>query len=180
METRFEKLFEELSKIGIEKRIKSYTTLIQAGERVNHLFLIKKGGLVLNHIHPKTGNKRTVNFFIPEFHPIATISHAYVLREPSNYSLESFTNTILIEIDRTAIEVFLTHSEWAPLFEEHGMKNMIEKNEMRAQLICLSKEEMLKHLHTNFPIILQSVPSKYVADFLGISPQWLSKLKHTL
>ena len=51
---------------------------------------------------------------------------------------------------------------------------------MRANLISLNSLEMLKLLHKNYPQILLQVPSKYIADFLGISPQWLSKLKHQL
>ena len=176
----FKILFEELSKIGNEKQLQSHKELVHFGERVNKIYLIKKGGLVLNHVHPKTAKERAINFFIPDFHPIATVSHSYVLNEPSKYRLKTFTNTTLIEIDRISINHFMENSELSAAFQSNGVKTMIEKNELRAHLISLSSEEMLKHLHTEFPQILQQVPSKYVADFLGITPQWLSKLKHSL
>ncbi|MCG8332703.1 MAG: hypothetical protein MI974_33770, partial [Chitinophagales bacterium] len=62
----------------------------------------------------------------------------------------------------------------------YGIKTLLDKNELRALLISLSSEEMLQYLHEHYPQILQQIPSKYVANFLGITPQWLSKLKHKL
>lgn len=173
-------LFEKLSEIGIEKQFQSHTHLVLFGDHVNKVYLIKKGGLVLHHVHPDTGKERAINFFIPEFHPIATVSQSFVLNEPSKYILKTFTNTTLVEIHRSELNRFLQDSKWAPMFQDFGVKTMIEKNELRAHLISLSSLEMLKHLHEHFPQILQNVPSKYIADFLGITPQWLSKLKHDL
>lgn len=175
-----EKLYNELSLIGVEKQLQSHKDIVCFGEKTTSLYLIKKGGLVLNHVHPITSKERTINFFIPNFHSIASVSHAYVFNEPSKYKLKTFTKTILVEIGQQQLHHFLKHSDLSKEFQDYGIKTMIDKNELRAHLISLSSEEMLKHLHANFPQILQQVPSKYVADFLGITPQWLSKLKHTL
>ena len=180
MDQDFDLLFEALSKIGTEKRFQSHKDLVYFGERVNKIYLIKEGGLILKHVHPETAKERAINFFIPSFHPIATVSHAYVLNEPSKYRLKTFTNTTLIEINQPELNNFLENSDLAAAFQNHGVKTMIEKNELRANLISLSSGEMFRHLHANFPQILQQVPSKYIADFLGITPQWLSKLKHSL
>lgn len=180
MDKDFKILYKALSQLGTEKQLQSHKSLVHFGENVNKVYVIKKGGLVLTHVHPKTFKERAINFFIPDFHPIATVSHAYVLEEPSKYCLKTFTNTILIEINRAALNHFIEHSALSLRFQNHGIKTMIEKNELRANLISLSSQEMLHHLYQHFPQILQQIPSKYIADFLGITPQWLSKLKHTL
>jgi CRP-like cAMP-binding protein len=175
-----QELLKELSKIGVEKTLRSHTTITQFGDRINKLYLIKSGGLVLLHVHPKTGAERAINFFIPTFHPLATIAESFYLGTPSNYHLKTFTNTTLIEIKKSDFDEFVKTSAYGEMMMEYGIKSLLEKNELRAKLISYTSEEMLLYLHKEFPKVIQNVPSKYIANFLGITPQWLSKLKHKL
>lgn len=170
----------ELEKIGTPRTVQSQQSLIQVGEKVHKLFLIQKGGAVLLHVHPETGVERAINFFIPTFHPIASIAESYYLGTPSNYHLKTFTNTTLFEIQKSDFDNFLKSSEYGTSMFDYGIKVLLEKNELRAKLISYTSEEMLQYLYRELPQIVQKVPSKYVANFLGITPQWLSKLKHKL
>ncbi|PCE62931.1 Crp/Fnr family transcriptional regulator [Sediminicola luteus] len=173
-------LHRTLSQLGRELSVKTLQTLIDVGDTVNRLYLIKEGGLVLNHVHPKTGEERAINFFIPGFHPIATAAEPYYLGTPSIYTLKAFTPTQLVELTKPDFDAFVNSSPWAAQMQDIGVRALLEKNTLRAMLISLSSLEMLQYLQEHYPAILQQVPSKYIADFLGISPQWLSKLKHQL
>lgn len=173
-------LFKEFEKIGTATKLQSHKTLINLNEIANKIFFIKKGGMVLYHIHPKTGEERAINFFIPDYHPVATVAKSFAYGSPSKYRLATFTNSQFIEISKENITKLRTHPELGELFQNYGVMTLLDKNELRAMLISLSSEEMLQYLHTNFPQIIQQVPSKYIANFLGITPQWLSKLKHSL
>lgn len=44
-------------------------------------------------------------------------------------------------------------------------------------LIALDSQEMFDFLTKKYPQLLQDVPSKYIANVLNITPQWLSRLK---
>lgn len=180
MELDIKALYKAISHLGIERQLKSHEVLVDIGERSQNLYFIKAGGLLLNHVHPKTGKERSINFFTPDFHAVASVSHAYVFKEPSKYILKTFTRTTLLEVNGERLRQFLKGSIWAEPFEYFGIKSMIDKNELRAHLISLSSEEMLQYMREQYPQMLQQVPSKYIADFLGISPQWLSKLKRQM
>lgn len=173
-------IISDLKKIGKEKKLNSLQSLILYKENANKVFLILSGGAVLLHVHPKTLKERAINFFIPNFHPFASIAEAFYLDIPSEYHLKTFTNTHCIEITKERFIKYINSTEKGLLIQELGIRSLLEKNTLRANLISLSSTEMLQHLHKTHPQILQQVPSKYVADFLGISPQWLSKLKHKL
>ncbi len=173
-------LFEEFEKIGTAIKLQSHKTLIDLNEIANKMFFVKKGGAVLYHIHPKTGEERAINFFIPDYHPVATIAESFAYGKPSKYRLATFTNSELIEISKEAATSLRNSPELGEIFQNYGIMTLLEKNELRAMLISLSSEEMLHYLHANLPQIIQQVPSKYIANFLGITPQWLSKLKHSL
>ena len=180
MVPNLEKISLEFDKIGEHITVKPNQTLIDFNKVANRIYLVKKGGLVLLFVNPNTGAERAINFFIPNFHPIATIAESFAMGNPSKYRLVSFTHTELIEVKKSTLDEYLNSSSIAQDFQMYGVKSLLDKNELRAMLISLSSEEMLQYLHHNLPQILQNVPSKYVADFLGITPQWLSKLKHKL
>lgn len=177
---KFNILFEEFEKVGKTIVVQSHKTIVNLHEVARKFYVVKKGGIVLYHIHPTTGVERAINFFIPDYHPIATIAESFVYGKPSKYRLATFTNSHLIEISQEAIFKISNNPVLGTLLQDYGVKTLIDKNELRAMLISLSSEEMLHYLHTSLPQIVQQVPSKYIANFLGITPQWLSKLKHSL
>lgn len=173
-------ILQAFEQIGTPRSVKSHQILINHDSKVDRIFLVKKGGLILSHVHPKSFVERAINFFIPEFHPLATAAEPFYLGVKSIYTLRSFTNSELIEIKRQVFEDFAKNSEYAEMMQAYGIKSLLEKNTLRAMLISLNSEEMLQYLHEHYPAIVQNIPSKYVADFLGITPQWLSKLKHKI
>ncbi|WP_196892956.1 Crp/Fnr family transcriptional regulator [Aureivirga marina] len=175
-----EEIINEFKEIGTLKNFKSHEVLINHGEKVNKLYLILEGGMVLLFIHPKTGAEKAINFFIPSFHPLATIAESYYHGSKSIYQLKTYTNTTVLEIDKRDFEYFLENSKNGRFIYDYGLKSLLQKNTIRTLLTNLTSEEMLVYLKDNFPQIIQNIPSKYIADFLGITPQWLSKLKHKL
>lgn len=171
---------KELVTMGTQKVLPSQRTLFNLGDKVDHIYLILNGGMVLLHVHPETGVERAINFFIPDFHPMATTSEAYYLGTPSKYHLKTFTNTTYVEITKQDFDRFYLSSAYGAEIQDYGIRALLEKNELRAKLISYTSEEMLQYLYRHLPQIIQQVPSKYIANFLGITPQWLSKLKHKL
>lgn len=177
---QFNTLIQELSAIGKRKTLQSHTTLVPYQEVSTKVYLILSGGMVLLHVHPKSLEERAINFFIPEFHPLATISNSFYYQQPSDYCLKTFTNTELVEIKKADLDAYLNQAKNGQLLYAYGTETLLQKNEVRAKLISFTSLEMLEYLHNTYPAIIQNIPSKYIANFLGISPQWLSKLKHKL
>ncbi|UTW61266.1 Crp/Fnr family transcriptional regulator [bacterium SCSIO 12741] len=171
---------EEFDRIGHRRTIRSHETLVPVGRKADSLYVVEKGGCVLLFVHPKTGEERAINFFIPGFHPIATVAESFANGQPSKYRLATFTNSQVIEIKKSAVTEHLNALDLTSPFHQYGVQTLLEKNDLRAMLISLNSEEMLQYLHEHYPQILQQVPSKYIANFLGITPQWLSKIKHKL
>jgi CRP-like cAMP-binding protein len=55
-----------------------------------------------------------------------------------------------------------------------------EENDFKLKIIAYTSEQLYRHILTHFPVIIQRIPSKYIAEFMGISQEWLSKLKHRI
>lgn len=175
-----EVLIKEFHEIGIKKNFKSQYFLITPNDTANKIYIVLGGGLVLLHIHPKTGIEKAINFFTPTFHPMATVGDSFHKGETSKFYLKTFTNTTVLEIDKNNFDYLLKSSEYSEYLYNYAIKSLLEKNEIRAMSVVSDSLEMLQFLQQKYPQILQYVPSKYIANFLGITPQWLSKLKHKL
>ena len=54
---------------------------------------------------------------------------------------------------------------------------MAGENDLKAKLIAYSAKAKYEFVLQEMPEAIQRVPAKYIAEFCGISPEWLSKLK---
>lgn len=43
--------------------------------------------------------------------------------------------------------------------------------------LSLNAEEFLIFLYNQHPVYMRRIPDKYIAQFMGVSKEWLSKLK---
>lgn len=172
-----ENLISTARKLGKELTIPTHTVLVAPGDKVDKIYWVVKGGLLLSHIHPKSGEEKALNFFTPRFHPLATVAQSFYMGEPSRFYLKSFTNTTLIELEQSRFDELFSNPLYSEWLQRFAFISLIEKNEIREMLIALDSREMFAFLTKKYPQLLQDVPSKYVANILNISPQWLSKLK---
>jgi hypothetical protein len=56
-------------------------------------------------------------------------------------------------------------------------RGFLEENELKSKIITESSENLFKYLTTEYPLLIKSVSSKYIAEFMGITPEWLSKIR---
>ena len=54
---------------------------------------------------------------------------------------------------------------------------LIEKMKREAQLLLQSPEEIYRTLLEKDPKIIQNIPLKYIASYIGITPQALSRIR---
>jgi hypothetical protein len=170
-------LLDKLSHIGNRKLIHSNYALIDYNQKTEAVFLIIKGGVALYDTHPKSLDERAINFSTPNFNPLASSAKAYLHNENSNYALRTFTKTELIEIQKSVLNEFITNNNLWKEYNQYALNSLVEVNELRAKLITLTTPEMIEYLHQQYPQIIKLVPAKYIANFLGVTPEWYSKLK---
>ncbi|MEM6807022.1 MAG: hypothetical protein AAF696_36815, partial [Bacteroidota bacterium] len=66
---------------------------------------------------------------------------------------------------------------FAKYYHDTVITAMVEENEFKMKLIAYSAKEKYDFIIQEIPSVIQKVPSKYIAEFCGISSEWLSKLK---
>ena len=173
-----EESIQHLKKVLKVVKIKSKDTPVISGDICRNICLIVQGGFVCRYIHNKTGDAKTINFYLEDLHPIMTCVDSFFMQTPTNCELKAITDSTIIEIPKRDLDILRAKDYYfAQFYHQLVITAMVEENELKTKLIAYSSKEKYDFILDEMPSIIQSVPSKYIAEFCGISAEWLSKLK---
>ncbi len=160
------------------REIKSQSILVEVGSVCNNIFLVQKGALVLSFVDSETGNEKAINFFTPEIQPFCTVSDSYFTGEPTQCRLKSIKNSSIVVFNKKDVdEITREHTSVMNYYLSKLNETLITENNFRMKLLTYSSERFYDFMVEKYPEIIQKIPSKYIAEFMGISREWLSKLK---
>ncbi|HNL05953.1 MAG: Crp/Fnr family transcriptional regulator [Chitinophagales bacterium] len=170
-----------IKQIAIAQNIKTYKTLVDYGEKCQHIYFILKGGFVMQLIKEDDGSERTVNFFLDNFQPFMTVPQSFFRDVPSNCKLMAIKNSdILVFPKQKILQLAENNLSVKSFYQDQIIQALLNELDFRMKLLSLSPPKMYKLLITDYQEIIQNVSSRHIANFIGISPEWLSNLKRTL
>jgi CRP-like cAMP-binding protein len=148
--------------------------LLTEGKICNFIAFISVGSV--RHFHIKDGNEKTCeisfeNQFVTDF-------GSFTYGTPSYINLQALEDTEVLIVKKA--KLFELYKN-CPHFETFG-RLMAEKIALRATEIAMSlssekPETRYKNLLARNPDLFQRVQQKYIANFLGISPESLSRIR---
>lgn len=149
--------------------------LTSEGETEKHLYFVTEG--VQRAFYLKKTDDRDVTIIFTYAGSFSGIADSFLLQQPSKYFLETLTQS---EFIRTTFEQLNELMK-----KHHNIETFIRKSlghtlagvlERQIELQCFSAEEKFKVLLTRSPHVLQMIPHKYLASYLGIDASTFSKL----
>ena len=184
----FEKLqssnisFDQIEKIiskGKLLHIKSQTLLVQPGTICDKIYFVLKGGFVVRYINKELEIEKTINFYLEDFHPFMSCVDSYFSETKTHCELRAITNSEVMEFHKKDIDaIMLEDIEFFKFYHLMVTQALQEENDFKLKIISYSSERLYSYLIKHCPEVIRKVPSKYIAEFMGISPEWLSKLKN--
>lgn len=191
---KMNQLIEELSKskipnetiekiMGLGKlvKVKSQTKLVRHNQVCTKVYLVLKGGFVCRFIDEALEIEKTINFFFPDFHPFMTCVDSFFSGTKTQCEIRCISNAEVIEFDKQDIETLIFQDlQLLQIYHALVITALQEINDFEMKIIAYSSERLYNYLITTHPIIIQQVPAKFIAEFMGISSEWLSKLKHRI
>lgn len=159
--------------------LKKEEFFLKSGSVCNEVAFIKEGGILREFYTNEAGEEVTHCFFLEnEF--MSSVS-SFTKQIPSNVSIQAISDTQLLVISKSNLEMLC---KGIPVVHEFGRKEMekiVIKMERRVSLFLTgSANERYQHLLINHPILLKTVQLNYLASYIGISPQHLSRLRKNL
>lgn len=103
---------------------------------------------------------------------------SYITEKPSEIYIQALKKTKLKQISKTAFMNFIYMSEsrlsqWLQIVEQI----IYQQLERERDILTSSPAERYKRVLSRSPQLFQEIPSKYIASYLRMSPETLSRLK---
>ena len=131
----------------------------------------------------------SVRFYIPKLEHELTFGFCFdnqfvsaydsFLRQiPSNYQIETLSETILWRISYKDLQDVYVHSEIGNTIGRLAAESLfLIKSEREYSLLNLTAEERYLSLFEKRPNLIKEIPLKYFASYIGITPQALSRIR---
>jgi len=152
--------------------------LEEKGEVPRHLYFIVSGFLRLFHYNDK-GDEITTHINCPP--GFITSYSSFINGIKSDEFVESITSCELLRITKANLESLTERSEAIKDFSIAILQESNLYHEKRARdLANLTAEHRYRKLRENYPDILHNVPIQYIASFLGMKPESLSRIRRKM
>ncbi len=160
------------------KIVKKNTILIEQGKDISHIYFIKSGCLA-TYFEDQNKFNHVVLFGVDSWWTTDLQSATY--RIPSIYTIKALADSAVLQFSYSALEALI---EEAPNFQKYFryLFQFALASQQRRIIdnISLSAEQRYESFLKIYPKSELIIPQKYVASYLGITPEFLSKMKAKL
>ncbi|MFA6059536.1 MAG: Crp/Fnr family transcriptional regulator [Taibaiella sp.] len=145
-----------------------------AGEKEKYLYFVVEG-VQRVYYFDEEGREATLVFTYPP--SFGGVLDAMLLQQPSRYVYETLTSSVFLRALYTDLEQLMGSSINIATMIRIGLANaMSGLLERLVEVQSFSSEDKFRKLMQRSPHLLQLVPHKYIANYLGIDPTNFSKL----
>jgi CRP-like cAMP-binding protein len=169
---------EFLESILIPRPFKQGEIIVVSGERARYMMFVNDGYL-MTYYTDRDGNEHVIQFARDEWWcgDIYSISD----NPTTIYTTKALSDGEMLLLPRTAHEQLL---EKYPKFEKYFRvffhRSAIRQQWRLTENYSADAEERYQTFTKTFPGMEQYVPQKYIASYLGITPEFLSKVRKRL
>lgn len=153
-------------------------TLTVAGNKENYLYFVVEGVQRIFYLDDG-GRESTLLFtYAPSF---GGVIDSLLLQQPSRYFYETLTPSVLLQLSQVQLFALMQEHPAVEAFVRRALTlSLSGLLERLTELQTFSSQEKFKKLLQRSPHILQLVPQKYLANYLGIDATNFSKLMNTV
>lgn len=160
-----------------EKKLKRKEQLIRQGDVCDFAVFIFSG--CLRYYYIQNGEECTGQFFFEN--GWYSDYQSYLSGQPSIQNIEALENCVLYSFSRKDLEKlfidFPVFERFGRLMAERAVVGLSKKNEI---LSIYTHEERYLNLIAERPKVVERVALKYIASYLGMKPESLSRIRKRL
>lgn len=153
------------------------TIIIRKGETEKYLSFVETG--IVRFYIPGEENDLTFNFsFDKEF---TCAYDSFLTQTPSEYELQALAETIVWQISFEDLQKVYKETNVGNYLGRFAAEDLyLAKSKRELSLLKQNAKERYLDLFTDKPDILKYIPLKYVASYIGITPQGLSRIRRQI
>jgi|SRR5690554_2092032 len=153
------------------------TLILKKGNVENYVSFIEEG--IVRYYIPKEYKEVTFEFtFSNDF---IGAYDSFLTRLPSVYHIETITQTKLWRLSYHNLQMLYQDTEKGNLIGRLASEKLfLEKVKREISLLNDSAEERYLNLFTEQPELIKKIPLQYIASYIGITPQALSRIRRRI
>ena len=143
---------------------------------VTQNFIHVESGCLMSYYTDKKGDDHVIQF--------ATTGwwtgdlHSFTKQQPAIYSTRALTESSVFYLLKTDMDQLLhRYPKFERYFRILFQNSLITHQDRIVQNFSDTAEERYEHFQQKYPSLIQYVPLKYIASYLGITPEFLSKIR---
>jgi len=149
--------------------------IIRVGEFADKAYYIISGYMKYYKLL-ESGDDLIIHLYAPD--NFAASLDSFFKEERSKEELTCITDCYLFSISRPDLEIlFSTNEKWGTFGRKLMETFLIEKEERIIDQISLTAQQRYIKLIETHPGIVQNVPIKLIASFIGVKPESLSRIR---
>jgi CRP-like cAMP-binding protein len=168
------KVLELLFSMGKHQHIKKGKCILKEGELADSIFYVVSG--CFRAYRWKNEEEITLGFSFEG--DIDTCPHAFVHQLPATDTIEALVDSVVIKIHRAELDQLILRNPSFAFFTQQLLADYIENLLQRLIELKTESAEVLYHkLYLRQPKEVAIIPLMYVASYLGISRERLSRIR---
>ncbi|MFN8344520.1 MAG: Crp/Fnr family transcriptional regulator [Spirosomataceae bacterium] len=166
--------WEAFEKIWKPFSAKRKEILTAVGEKEKYLYFVLEGVQRVYYFDDQHREATLVFTYPPSF---GGVLDALMLQHPSRYFYETLTPSVFLRTSISDLQQLMQSRSAIEVLVRQGITGSLSGLlERLAEVQCFSAEDRFKRLLQRSPHILQLVPHKYLANYLGMDATNFSKL----
>jgi CRP-like cAMP-binding protein len=148
--------------------------LLHAGQTENYLSFLETG--LIRFYIPKEDNDLTFTFVF--CHSFVSGYNSFLTQTPSTYNIETLTKTTLWRLTYSDLQDIYRETEIGNTIGRQASEDLfLKKSQRELSLLNETAEQRYLNLFIEQPQLIKEIPLKYIASYIGITPQALSRIR---
>lgn len=170
------RLMTAFAEQGLERTLSKGEYLIREGEKEDRLHLVTEGAVVVLYV---TGHENHIIRFGYKDSIINSLN-SFLKGTPSEYFIEALRRTTVRSITRDQLYA-LVEQDMESQRQYIGLLEtlVVQQMERELDLLTPSPLERLARVQARSPHLFQEVPLKYIATYLRMTPETLSRIRNS-
>ncbi len=168
----------QISDRATQQKIKRRQLILQEGFTCKHYSFVVKGCFRMYAIDDK-GTEHNVQF-AAENDWIADIA-SFHAGKPSGFCIEAIESSVVIQIEQQDLYfLYLNIPKLDRIFKVIIENKFVELQNRVLQTISSTAQQRYLHFLEQYPHLANRLPNTQIASYLGITPEFLSKIRKDL
>jgi len=151
------------------------TVILKMGQIENYLSFTE-AGIIRYYIPQEEKNDHTISFTFGN--SFSSAYESFITQQSSKYQVETLTKTVQWKLSYQGLQEIYAQTIVGNLIGRLAAEGLyLETSRREISFLSETPEERYLNLFKEQPKLIQYIPLKYIASYIGISPQALSRIR---